>query len=78
MKRLNDDFSEAKLFKIKIPMDVNISKAVDNYQPVVLTNPGCAGGKAFIQLGLEFMNKLNTIARVKEPPSKFSLSNLGD
>jgi chromosome partitioning protein len=78
MKRLNDDFSETKLFKVKIPMDVNISKAVDTYQPVVLGNPNCAGGKAFIQFGLEFMEKLNAIARVNEPPSKFALSNLDD
>jgi chromosome partitioning protein len=78
MKRLNDDFSETKLFNVKIPMDVNISKAVDNYQPVVLSNPGCAGGKAFIQFGAEFLQKLNAIARVNEPPSKFALSNLND
>lgn len=78
MKRLNDDYSETKLFKTKIPVDVNVSKAVDNYQPVVLANPGCAGGKAFIQLGAEFVQKLNTIARINEPPSKFALSNLDD
>jgi chromosome partitioning protein len=51
---------------------------VDTYQPVVLGNPNCAGGKAFIQFGLEFMEKLNAIARVNEPPSKFALSNLDD
>jgi chromosome partitioning protein len=78
MKRLNDDFSETKLFNVKIPMDVNISKAVDNYQPVVLSNPSCAGGKAFMQLSSEFLQKLNAIARVNEPPSKFALSNLND
>ncbi|OUC16132.1 MAG: cobyrinic acid a,c-diamide synthase [Alkalinema sp. CACIAM 70d] len=76
MKRLNDDFSEAKLFKTRIPMDVNVSKAVDSYTPVVLSNPGCSGGKAFQQLSQEFMQKLATSARVNEPPSQFALSNL--
>ncbi len=78
MKRLNDDFSEVKLFKTKIPVDVNIAKAVDTYQPVVLSNPSCSGSKAFIQLATEFSGKLSTVARIDEPPSKFSLSNLGD
>ncbi len=76
MGRLNSDFNESKLFKTRIPMDVNVSKAVDSYMPVVLSNPGCAGGKAFLQLGQEFMQKINTLARVNEPPSKFALSNL--
>lgn len=78
MKRLNDDYSESRLFKTRIPMDVNVSKAVDGYTPVVLSNPGCAGGKAFQQLSQEFMQKLMTAARVNEPPSKFALSNLDD
>ncbi|MEB3294715.1 MAG: ParA family protein [Synechococcales bacterium] len=78
MKRLNDDFSEAKLFKTKIPMDVNVSKAVDSFMPVVLSNPTSAGGKAFIQLAQEFMQKLATLARINEPPAKFALANLED
>jgi chromosome partitioning protein len=78
MKRLNDDFSDTKLFNTRIPLDVNVSKAVDSFTPVVLSNPSCAGAKAFKQLSDEFMQKLNTIARVNEPPSKFALSNLGD
>lgn len=78
MKRLNDDFSETKLFKTKIPVDVNISKAVDTYQPVVLNNPSCSGSKAFMQLANEFLGKLTTAARINEPPSKFALTNLED
>jgi chromosome partitioning protein len=78
MKRLNDDYSEVKLFKTKIPVDVNISKAVDTYQPVVLNNPNCSGSKAFLQLANEFLEKLATIARINEPPSKFALGNLDD
>jgi chromosome partitioning protein len=76
MSRLNADFTDVKLFKTKIPMDVNVSKAVDTYTPVVLSNPGCAGGKAFQQLGQEMMQKINTLARVNEAPSKFAISNL--
>ncbi len=78
MNRLNEDFSDAKLFKTKIPMDINVSKAVDTFTPVVLSNPGCAGGKAFQQLSQEFLQKLNGLARVNEPPAKFALTNLGD
>ncbi|MBE9030141.1 ParA family protein [filamentous cyanobacterium LEGE 11480] len=78
MKRLNDDFSHTKLFNVRIPMDVNVSKAVDSFTPVVLSNPKCPGGKAFKQLGEEFMQKLNVLARVNEPASKFALTNLGD
>jgi chromosome partitioning protein len=78
MNRLNEDFSDAKLFKTRIPMDVNVSKAVDSFTPVVLSNPGCAGGKAFQQLSQEFMQKLNIAGRVNEPAAKFALTNLGD
>ncbi|MFM2431373.1 MAG: hypothetical protein RLZZ511_2586 [Cyanobacteriota bacterium] len=78
MKRLNDDFSDTKLFNTRIPMDVNVSKAVDSFTPVVLSNPNCAGGKAFKQLSDEFVQKLNVLARVNEPASKFALTNLGD
>jgi chromosome partitioning protein len=78
MSRLNEDFSDAKLFKTRIPMDVNVSRAVDSFTPVVLSNPGCAGGKAFQQLSQEFDQKLNSLGRVNEAPSKFALTNLGD
>jgi cellulose biosynthesis protein BcsQ len=51
------DFSEGKLSKTKIPVDVNIA-TVDTYKPVVLSNPSCSGSKAFIQLATEFSEKL--------------------
>ncbi|KAM3096015.1 ParA family protein [Phormidesmis sp. 146-35] len=78
MKRLNEDFSEAKLFKTRIPPDVNVSKAVDTFTPVVLSNPGTAGSKAFVSLAQEFMQKLATSARIDQPPSKFALTSLDD
>jgi chromosome partitioning protein len=76
MNRLNDDFSDQKLFQTRIPMDVNVSKAVDSFSPVVVSNPNCAGGKAFQQLSQEFSQKLNVLGRVNESTAKFALSNL--
>ncbi len=78
MRRLNEDFSEAKLFKTRIPPDVNVSKAVDTFTPVVLANPGTAGAKAFATMAQEFLQKLSTAAKVDQPPSKFALSSLDD
>ncbi len=78
MSRLNDDFSDAKLFNTRIPMDVNVSKAVDSFTPVVLNNPRCSGGRAFQQLSQEFMQKLNTLAGVNKSPKQFALASLGD
>jgi chromosome partitioning protein len=76
MNRLNEDFSEGKLFKTRIPMDVNVSKAVDSFSPVVLSNPNTAGSKAFLQLGQEFMQKLTAMSRVNVAPSKVALGDL--
>lgn len=78
MRRLNEDFSEAKLFKTRIPPDVNVSKAVDTFTPVVLANPGTAGAKAFATMAQELLQKLSTAAKVDQPPSKFALSSLED
>lgn len=57
-QRFNQDFTAEKIFKTQIPTDVNVSKAVDSYMPVVLTNPQSAGAKAFTQLTEEFLQKL--------------------
>lgn len=78
MKRLNEDFSEAKLFKTRIPSDVNVSKAVDNFTPVVLSNPGTAGAKAFVQLAQEFMQKLSSVARLEPKKHKLEFTALKD
>jgi chromosome partitioning protein len=78
MRRLNEDFSEAKLFKTRIPPDVNVSKAVDTFTPVVLSNPTTAGAKAFAALAQEFLQKISTAARLDQPPNKFALASLDD
>jgi chromosome partitioning protein len=75
MKRLNEDFSEAKLFKTRIPMDVNVSKAVDRFMPVVMTDPTSAGSKAFATLAQEFLQKMAVAAKLDQPPSKLVLAD---
>ncbi|MGG6268222.1 ParA family protein [Leptolyngbya sp. AN03gr2] len=77
MKRLNEDFSEAKLFKTRIPSDVNVSKAIDSFSPVVLTNPGTAGSKAFAMLAQEALQKLSVLTRTNQTlQKKMSLAAL--
>ncbi|MCU0548996.1 MAG: ParA family protein [Leptolyngbya sp. Prado105] len=77
MKRLNEDFSEAKLFKTRIPSDVNVSKAIDSFTPVVLNNPGTAGARAFAMLAQELLQKLSVLTRTNESaPKKLSLASL--
>ena len=66
MQRVNEDFGEDKVFKTQIPMDVNVSKAVDSFLPVVLTNPQSAGAKAFTQLTQEFLQKLKSLPAKEE------------
>lgn len=78
MKRLNEDFSEGKLFKTRIPVDVNVSKAVDSFTPVVLNNPGTAGARAFMSLSQEFIQKLTAIARTEKPKDQFAFAGLDD
>ena len=70
MKRLNEDFSEAKLFKTRIPSDVNVSKAIDSFAPVVLTNPGTAGSRAFAMMAQELLQKLSILTRTNQNLSK--------
>lgn len=65
-QRINQDFPTEKIFKTQIPMDVNVSKAVDSFMPVVLTNPQSAGAKSFTQLTQEFLQKLEVAVKAKE------------
>ncbi len=58
MQRVSQDFKPEKIFQTRIPMDVNVAKAIDSFQPVVLDNPGSAGSKAFIKLSQELLNKV--------------------
>lgn len=76
MQRVKEDFSGGKLFRTQIPNDVKISKAVDSFLPVVLTDPNSAGARAFVQLSEEFMQKLQTTLGVKSQESKVNLAEL--
>lgn len=58
MRRVNDDFSPEQLFKTKIPLDINVAKAVDSFMPAVLTNPNSSGSKAFTKLADEIIQKM--------------------
>jgi len=66
MQRVNQDFGIGRTFKTQIPNDVNVSKAVDSFMPVVLTNPQSAGAKAFTQLTEEFLQKLKASLSTKK------------
>jgi chromosome partitioning protein len=58
MDRVVQDFDESKIFQTRIPMDVNVAKAIDSFQPVVIENPGTAGAKAFMKLTQELLTKV--------------------
>ncbi len=58
MKRVNMDFQPHQIFTNNIPMDVNVAKAVDTFQPVVTAMPSTAGSKAFLKLTEEFLQKV--------------------
>ena len=60
--RLTDEFGENKIFTTEIPRNVAVAKAVDEFQPVVLTEPNATGAKAFMELTQEFLEKLSMIA----------------
>jgi len=62
--RVIDEFGADKIFNIEIPMNVDVAKAVDEFQPVVLTHPNAAGAKAFTELTKEFLQKLSTMLAI--------------
>ena len=76
MDRLRQDFNEAQIFKTQIPSDINVSKAVDSFKPVILTHPKSAGAKAFIQLTEEVLAKVDILIGAKDQKSRLSLSEL--
>lgn len=59
MKRVQQDFNPHQLFNTLIPMDVNVTKAVDSFSPVVTAMPNSSGSKAFMKLTEEFLKKLS-------------------
>jgi len=66
--RVIDEFGEEKIFNTEIPRNVDVAKAVDEFQPVVLTAPNAAGAKAFTELTQEFLQKLSSLLSIM--PSK--------
>lgn len=59
MRRVNSDFDPQQIFENTIPMDVNVAKAVDTFQPVVTAMPNTQGSKAFMKLTEEFLRKVS-------------------
>lgn len=76
MQRVQQDFSAMQLFKTQIPNDLQVSKAVDSFKPVVLSNPTSSGGKAFHKLSEECLAKLTALLGMKEQKSGMSLAQL--
>ncbi len=63
MQRVTGDFSPSQLFENRIPMDVNVAKAVDSFMPAVLSTPNSAGSRAFAKLAEEFLQKIDAAER---------------
>ena len=63
--RVAAEFGEEQIFNIEIPMNVAIAKAVDEFKPVLLTEPRSTGAKAFTELAKEFLEKFSKIANKK-------------
>ncbi len=62
MERVVQDFKSEQIFETRIPMDVNVAKAIDTFQPVVLDNPTSAGSKAFAKLSQELLTKVQKLS----------------
>jgi cellulose biosynthesis protein BcsQ len=77
MQRVSGDFSPAQLFENRIPMDVNVAKAVDSFMPAVLATPNSSGAKAFAKLAEEFLQKLeNSETLYQSPQNQVNLVNI--
>lgn len=77
MQRVTQDFSPTQLFHQRIPMDVNVAKAVDSFMPVVLSAPGASGARAFVKLTEECLQKLEaSTALYQSEKTKMNLANL--
>jgi cellulose biosynthesis protein BcsQ len=58
MQRVTTEFNPSQLFENRIPMDVNVAKAVDSFTPAVIASPNSSGSKAFVKLAEEFLQKI--------------------
>lgn len=70
MQRVNEDFNQAQIFKTRIPVDVNVAKAVDNFIPVVASAPNSNGAKAFMKLTQELLQKVNAFPGKSDQPNQ--------
>ncbi|MGK7946602.1 MAG: ParA family protein [Microcystaceae cyanobacterium] len=61
MRRVQEDFSPERLFKTSVPMDINVAKAVDLFEPVITAMPNSNGSKAFLKLTEEFLEKVKKL-----------------
>lgn len=64
--RLEEEFGPANIFATEIPQNVDVAKAVEDYQPVVINNPKAPGARAFRKLTAEFLQKLAKTVRGKK------------
>lgn len=76
MDRVSADFSSSNIFQTKIPNDVNVAKAVDSFIPASLANPNSGGSKAFAEVTVELLKKIEVSLGKKEQTSRLSLVDL--
>lgn len=77
MQRVVGDFNPGQIFENRIPMDVNVAKAVDSFMPAVLAIPNSAGSKAFAKLTEEFLQKVESFNSLYQTPKpQMNLVNL--
>ena len=67
MQRVERDFVPEQIFKTRVPMDVNIAKAVDLFTPAVLATPNSAGSKAFFGLTEELLARATASGTGRRP-----------
>lgn len=71
MQRVTTEFSPTQMFENRIPMDVNVAKAVDSFMPAVLATPNSSGSRAFAKLTEEFLQKVESSSNLhstSQPP----------
>jgi chromosome partitioning protein len=76
MQRVHEDFGHSKIFKTRIPVDFKVSKSVDQFLPVVFSDPNSPASKAFKKLTIELMEKVKLCVDMKQQKTKLNLVNL--
>jgi len=76
IQRVTNDFGSENMFRTEIPMNVDISRAGDRFQPVVLSTPNSSGAKAFSILTKEFLQKIAISTGIAKPQSESTLADL--